>query len=44
MRVTMDRFLKKMYKVTNVFHLLIQKFSDSYIPEDQLSIDDSLLL
>jgi hypothetical protein len=27
-----------------VFNYLIRKFSESYVPEDQLSIDKSLLL
>jgi hypothetical protein len=34
----------KIHKVKPVFDHLIQKFSESYIPEDQLSIDESLLL
>jgi hypothetical protein len=34
----------KSYKVKPVFDHLIHKFSESYIPKDQLSIDESLLL
>jgi hypothetical protein len=34
----------KIYKVKPVFDHLIQKFSESYIPEDQLPRDESLLL
>jgi hypothetical protein len=34
----------KIYKIKPVFGHLIRKFSESYVPEDQLSIDESLLL
>jgi hypothetical protein len=34
----------KIYKMKPVFDHLIRKFSLSYVPEDQLSTDESLLL
>jgi hypothetical protein len=34
----------KIYKMKPVFDYLIRKFSESYVSEDQLSIDESLIL